>query len=72
MSDLCEECRHWRVNKTDDEVGFCRRYPPDHRGWPTTRFDDGCGEFDARRCASAADLLRRGAGWISSGERVRS
>ena len=48
----CATCRWWRVMRSDDAFGDCKRMPPtafhasllDNRRWPATVFDDWCGE----------------------------
>ena len=48
----CATCRWWLSAPTDDAFGICKRMPPtafpdpllSGRRWPTTVFDDWCGE----------------------------
>lgn len=41
---FCQTCRFW-----DSERHLCRRYPPTQNSrWPTTSFNDWCGEWMSR------------------------
>ena len=50
----CATCKHFVLEKEDDDVGFCKRYPPtaalDQEDevvcfYPTVALDDGCWEY---------------------------
>ena len=44
MTSACVNCRYWRADRTDPEVGYCKRYAPRPSMGAIIRHDSGTAE----------------------------
>ena len=52
---LCRSCTYWYPERmATSHMGECRRYPPMVDGWPISKGEDWCGEWQAKQPEPAA------------------
>jgi len=48
MEKACKNCKFFKAERSDAEVGQCRKLSPTHEGWPIIGGSNWCGEYEQK------------------------